>query len=686
MVESGDNSKILERFEAGRLFSSLRISATFVRNGTITFKYRVSAEPPYDGLVFGIDDQTKMEIVSRSEGWEEAVYDVPPGAHTFVWDYTKDFSGDEGDDKAFIKVIELVGTAFSDTYCHACGGDTTMTGGSLCAFCNANEYAAPRSDSELDFACYDCPKNTFSPKGSIGLDACVSRRPCTNDDVIEKFTKCIDGKRNITFAWSEPRTCEVDLPGASALPKHKLNVGCDACEKGYILNDDDECEKCPMGQRLAAGTDTCEKCPAGKVVINDLHFGRGSTTGWSKWPSIVDVDAAKRAGWRLTRDGIVFSPGTPHRGDGTRFPLPFNVTYIHSGKMEIMYSLENVPTFEKDGARAWLEIEVEDADAVAKDKTQDIASSKGSNKSEGDDDDDDERVDVDGDGVSEQVLHLAKGGANGTATEAFQFTITTPVPKQFRLVLRTTNVQAAHVVQAKLLFLRFEGTQEGAGVSCVSCAPGFQAIHSNEFSGCKICPAGTFAAAAAEGLTVCQKCPSNTWSRDGATKCEPCGANTFSNEGDKTCTPPTVLTVNASSTNTSLPGQLLTYNIELIQSLVWGNLSMFGWDDAFDDDMDDPFVEMDARSGLVETTPVSPARAFQVDPLTTVISGLFRPLSSKWKQEIKGQVTEARVDTDADHPFVLLFTLKNQKDAGGEFKQMTGRYGEVQCSVPPVRD
>ncbi|GLD99150.1 hypothetical protein PINS_up007868 [Pythium insidiosum] len=683
MVESGENSDILTRFDAGRLFSSLRISATFVRNGTVTFQYRVSAEPPYDGLVFAVNDKTVMPLVSRTDGWREAVFEVGPGAHTFSWDYTKDFSGDEGDDKAFVKVIELVGTSFSDTYCHPCGGDVTMTGGSLCAFCRENEYAAPRSNSELDYVCKKCPAETFAPKGSIGLDSCVKRRPCGADDVVETFTPCVNGKRNATFAWAEPKTCEENLAGSSDLPEPKVDVACAACSTGFYLDESNKCVACPIGERLGNGG--CEKCPAGKVVVKELQYGRGTSEGWSGWPSIVDVDAAKEAGWKLTRDGLIFEAPPSRRGNRidqtTRFSVPFNVTFAHTGTFELMYVLKNVPTFENDGARAWLELEIENGDASVRDKIGDNVGSI----NKGDDDDDDEtEEDVDGDGVSEQIVHFANGAMNGTFSEVIHINVTKPTLKQFQLVLRATTPQAARTVQAKLMLFRFKGTDDGPGVFCDTCPPGYQAIHSADFNGCQVCPAGTFSSVT-DGVPVCMKCPPNTVSAAGSSKCEPCGSFTFNNGGEKSCAAPLVLTANQSL------GETITYNLASLQSLVWGNATLGSEQQENaavpDEDTDEDFATNNAVVSNTTTSslgsePVLPIMGFEIDASTRVFGGIFRPLSSRWKHLVRGQITKELVDSENDRPYIIELSVLNERDAGGYFTQTTGRYGDVQCSVP----
>lgn len=99
----------------------------------------MDAEDPFDGLVFVMDTITKMPVVSKSNGWKEYTENVSIGAHTFSWQYVKDYTGDEGEDRATMKAIELVGTAFADDHCHKCDQSTTTRGDTVCRICKQNE-------------------------------------------------------------------------------------------------------------------------------------------------------------------------------------------------------------------------------------------------------------------------------------------------------------------------------------------------------------------------------------------------------------------------------------------------------------------------------------------------------------------------------------------------------------------
>lgn len=692
-VSSGENAGVLENYEATRLFSTLRVSATLVRDGSITYQYRVDAEDPYDGLIFQIDDNAATGVISQSDGWKEETYSVPAGAHTFSWDYVKDYAGDKGEDKAFIKVIEIVGTAFSDLHCHTCGGDMTMTGGSLCAFCDANQYAAAKSDSELDFTCYPCPENTYAPKGSIGLESCVQQRACSEDDLVSKYSPCISGKRDVTYSWSDPMTCDTTLQGSIGLPAPKTNVDCSTCAPGYQLMDDNTCEMCPSGQKNAdGGDDGCGACPAGQVVVNALAYGNGMPDAWSSWPDIVDVNSAKASGWKLTQNGIVFSAprssGTASSTSQyrTRYPLAFNVTFERSGQLNLTYQLADVPTFGAEGVRAWLELEVKDV-GIQKSKAATkppVGTTTETSASDGDDDD-----------AEENIVHLLHGGENGTFSEVVIVNVTEATTKQFQLVLRTTSQAAAQFIQAKISYMGFVGTADGGGVACGSCPPGYEAVSSGVVAdndvdedsdaavyGCRMCGAGTYVKVV-NGVPTCTACPANTYSGIGASECTPCGANTFSSGGAVSCAAPQSLTLNAttttsssSSTSTSvIEGLQLTYNISLLESLVWGNESWIFEDTVYGN-----------STSLLSTQPVYGTEAFEMDKQNFIFAGLFRPVADDWKDIISGQIVDRAVETDANHlPYIVLVTMLNPREAGNYFFQQSARYGEVMCSAPSVR-
>ena len=234
-ISSGINKGLVEENLASRMVSLFKISKTLVRSGTITFQFKVEAEDLYDGLLFLIDTDVKMDLISDSNGWVEKTFNVSAGTHTFGWQYIKDYTGDYGADKAWIKSIVIEGTSYSDTRCHQCSSDMIQRGDSVCRFCKQNQYAGPSPNGGLEFVCNDCPPNMFAPEGSIGPDSCVARRPCQESDYNVNYTACSGGKRTGTYFWTEPKTCSDELAGAVQLPAPQNSIPCGTCGEGFYV-------------------------------------------------------------------------------------------------------------------------------------------------------------------------------------------------------------------------------------------------------------------------------------------------------------------------------------------------------------------------------------------------------------------------------------------------------------------
>ena len=81
------------------------ISTTATGKGTISFRWKVSSENGYDGVLFYIDDEY-MESLSGEQDWMTRTFTVPTtGTHTFKWMYKKDSSASRGDDCAWIDEV-----------------------------------------------------------------------------------------------------------------------------------------------------------------------------------------------------------------------------------------------------------------------------------------------------------------------------------------------------------------------------------------------------------------------------------------------------------------------------------------------------------------------------------------------------------------------------------------------------
>jgi len=72
--------------------------------GQISFYRKVSSEAGYDYLQFYIDGVMKDEWAGEQD-WQEFIYDVSAGTHTFKWIYEKDYSVNNGDDCGWIDFV-----------------------------------------------------------------------------------------------------------------------------------------------------------------------------------------------------------------------------------------------------------------------------------------------------------------------------------------------------------------------------------------------------------------------------------------------------------------------------------------------------------------------------------------------------------------------------------------------------
>jgi hypothetical protein len=80
----------------------------FITDGSISFWVRTSTEYTYDKLRFYIDG-VQQGSYSGPNGWQQVSFNVTAGYHILQWKYSKDGSGDSGEDAVFIDEIVIVG-------------------------------------------------------------------------------------------------------------------------------------------------------------------------------------------------------------------------------------------------------------------------------------------------------------------------------------------------------------------------------------------------------------------------------------------------------------------------------------------------------------------------------------------------------------------------------------------------
>lgn len=101
--------------------------------GQISFYRKVSSESGYDYLQFYIDNQLQDEWAGELD-WQEFIYDVSAGTHTFKWIYEKDYSVSSGDDCGWIDFVTFPPAATLNSNAgpnaEICANDTHQCDGS----------------------------------------------------------------------------------------------------------------------------------------------------------------------------------------------------------------------------------------------------------------------------------------------------------------------------------------------------------------------------------------------------------------------------------------------------------------------------------------------------------------------------------------------------------------------------
>ncbi|RLO07086.1 hypothetical protein DYB28_000600 [Aphanomyces astaci] len=465
-VMSGNNSNIASTYNADRLYAILRLTATFVRPGNLTFQFKVDAEPPYDGLIFMIDGIVAMTMVSTTNGWAEVTYGVNPGSHVFVWKYSKNSGGDWGLDQAAIRLIEFTGTR--------------------------------------SFTCFPCPFNSFAPAGSMSIDSCVASRPCDVTDMAVYYTPCANNKRNVSRVWARPMTCNVSLPSATPLPVNEVNVECgDLCQTcadgqvidiygnySYAMNSTtSENSTNTVDTKEAGVISLCARCPPGTISIRSQLYGIITRRGWSLWPAIVDNVTAVRSGWKLTEQGITRDTALNPQWLPIA-PLLFSTLHANRGVLEINYTLSGIPT--TPGNKAWLELYVNDVQvAIANPSTN-------------------------GTFLHQSQLSPRLDGNSTLAVLFVWRTGSAAADKASNVLIRSVKLSGTVSGGTSGCGNCPTGYQPTANqTSCGMCPAGSAAtILGTQYAPC--CPSDTFSYA---GAGICSPCGTNTYSVPGSTIC-----------------------------------------------------------------------------------------------------------------------------------------------------------------------
>jgi hypothetical protein len=248
--------------------------------GKINFTYlKESVHRGYysDGvLTFYVDDEEVLKNDNFTNNWESFSYDLKAGHHDFLWVYSiyADTKNTERTSslKLFIKSLEITGVDDAAYKCEACLNSFSPKGSDKCYTCDFNNY--------LDLAtktCMKCPPRTFAEKNAIGVDECIEKKPCKEEDFeISKERACIDGSRELKYDYLYPIRCLTDDKDSVKMPNTVKEACYQICAEGYDHSSynetSDKCMKCPLGE--ISYNRKCKKCPAGQEAIETYTLSR----------------------------------------------------------------------------------------------------------------------------------------------------------------------------------------------------------------------------------------------------------------------------------------------------------------------------------------------------------------------------------------------------------------------------
>ena len=215
------------------------------------------------------------------DGWQNFEAGLLEGFNQISVIYRFYSYDDVADMQAFIDVLEVTGTQRASHECYECRHGYSGEGARVCTRCERDEYL-------VGHECLKCPSDTYSPRGTVGLDNCRPRAACSASDIVESYTTCHDGKRSRIFSWLPPVICDT---ANAELPGNNQDLPCETCNPGFFQkpvsagSKDSFCAPCPDGTYHDQDdpADVCHECPAGSYAPKVLNY-----TTWSPLPAGFD--------------------------------------------------------------------------------------------------------------------------------------------------------------------------------------------------------------------------------------------------------------------------------------------------------------------------------------------------------------------------------------------------------------
>lgn len=465
----------------------------FVRNGTISFEYRVDSERGFDFFSFELDETVKLARVSQQLTYVRVTYDVPAGVHVFKWKYAKDFSLSYGDDTAFLRLIEVTGTAFADSACTACsaGAYADKTGSSTCALCPGGT-SSPNAGASR---CTACGVNEYSYPGA---SRCYPSSPCVQSDVISYYSGCFANQTRAKYYYYQtPKICSENLNGAYRKPVDRYDLPCAACAPGTERNaQTGQCDSCPNNSFSPGNNERCQSCPAGHAGRRDFIWNNFEELPPASVPASMNCSGeCGTNGWRLSGQDYIDS-GINH-GAYAMSSFSLDISTVSDSNINFNFSF---------ACNRLCYLSLIDQD-------------------------------ITGDNATNPVLLRTDSLYSFFFTSNRTYTRSMPVPPgnhRFTFVFSKfdgTYVSLLDLVKIYGIQVESVVSQQGGAPSCRPCEAG--TFVSSDKPYCQSTPPGTYTGALA---TRPMNCPVNTFAEfSGSESCAPCGAGTTSAVGSTWC-------------------------------------------------------------------------------------------------------------------------------------------------------
>lgn len=368
------------------------------------------------------------------------------------------------DPKAYISTIEIQGNQYIDLGCTKCNKNTLN---SQCQICIENQYFD-------NGTCHNCPNDKYSLKGTIGEYNCIVRKKCEETDLKKIFSNCVNGQRNISFEWIQPKIC---LDSGEIDADDLLNVKCDDCTEEFLeysQGNYSKCEDCGKSLYFNYNLGQCSMCEPGFFVYSLLNVSGfwGLFEGFNSFclndaGSICSPDV----GWFAVRGylttGDFFQPNV------TKY-LYRDVNVVQSkGMVKVKYYVKS----ESSQIFVYVDGEL------------------------------DQMWNNSGDGLG--VVNLNKG---------------------FHRIQWVFKTNSSKQEEAKIFYIEIWGSEEGIGKTCEKCEKG--SILPNQSNSCTPCEEGY---EPNPEQTSCIKCQNTSISSAPGEICSICPENTKPNKQNTAC-------------------------------------------------------------------------------------------------------------------------------------------------------